>query len=643
MLTFAGAFLNFSALHAQVKKGFKYLESKEYDLAIAAFQKDINNGENALPARVGMMKAYLRSKKIEDWYLGMGFYKEANTMMAALDKETKKQLSEDYKVSKGSLDNTYNMLYGKILDKVELSTTPCDDIKGLGIFECPIDHAPRVEAIKEKCNPKPKVEQPKPAPKSIYVNRVPKRKNMTFIKNINTAGDEAVPVLSADGSTMYMIGSERPDNLSGEDVFYSERKADGTWGESKRDKFFSSPLNDCIISASGDGNQLVLFIDGTPHISNRTKTGWTKPQLIKLKGTYAWVGTVNISRNGEALLFEAQESNLESVDLYVALKDVAGEWGIPIKLPDNINSLEQERSPFLHSDFTTMYFSSAKPGGYGGLDVYKTTRLDNSWQRWSTPENLGSLVNSPEDDWGFYIPASGDMAYLATRLSGFKDLDIVSMPLEGVARPQPQKIIKGRLTNSKGKGLPGEITVEDATSELVIQKLRSRPDGTFSFSVPVDAKVLYYASGDSVITPQKTFVDAALDPNTTKEQNISIITIDEILKDNKAIELHDILFETNKAVLSVKAKAEIKRVYDSIKKYGWTIEVGGHTDNVGDNAKNLTLSQQRAQAVSAYMTSLGYSAKKLTSKGYGATVPVQPNDTDAGRALNRRVELKVKQ
>lgn len=645
IFTLLAVCISFSGIQAQIKKGFKYLESREFESALTAFQKDFDDPEKGVIARFGIMKTYTNSKELEEWYLAIELYKETSEMFAALEKDRQKDLTEDYNMTKSSIDNTYSSLYGKILNKIERSPTACEDIKRLLAIptEAPKSVKTRLATLKTKCEgPKEPVKPEKPKVNVTYVSRTPPEgRNITFLNNINTNGNEAIPVLSSDGSIMYLLGLSRPDNIKGEDVFYSERQSDGSWGESRLEEFFSAKQHESVISASGDGNQLILFIEGEPYMSNRTKTGWGKPERIKLKVKYPWVGTVNISRNGDVLFFEARSSVTSDINIYVALKDPDGSWGYPTQLDETINTSGNDRSPFLHSDFKTLYFSSERENGYGKLDIYKSTRLDDTWKRWSKPENIGGNINSEADDWSFFIPPSGDIAYFTTKFPGNFDSDIVSAPLEGSARPEAQMVVKGKLTDTKGTGLPGEITVEDAITEEILQKLRSRPDGSYSFSIPSSSKVYYYASGDSVITTEKTYVDAAAYSNAVKEENLKIITIDEILKENKTIQLHDILFETGRAVLQYKSKLEIKRVYEAIKKYGWDIEIGGHTDNVGGNSQNQTLSEQRAKTVSDYLISLGYPSAKITSKGYGDTVPVESNDTESGRSLNRRVEIKV--
>jgi outer membrane protein OmpA-like peptidoglycan-associated protein len=106
--------------------------------------------------------------------------------------------------------------------------------------------------------------------------------------------------------------------------------------------------------------------------------------------------------------------------------------------------------------------------------------------------------------------------------------------------------------------------------------------------------------------------------------------------------LNNVFFETNKWDLKPESKIELNKLCDLLNANpDKKIEIGGHTDNVGSDDANLTLSNNRAASVVAYLVSQGVSAERLTSKGYGETMPIASNDTDAGRAKNRRTEFKI--
>jgi outer membrane protein OmpA-like peptidoglycan-associated protein len=110
----------------------------------------------------------------------------------------------------------------------------------------------------------------------------------------------------------------------------------------------------------------------------------------------------------------------------------------------------------------------------------------------------------------------------------------------------------------------------------------------------------------------------------------------------ETVVLRNIFFETDKYDLLPESKAELGKLIAFLaKNVSMRIEIGGHTDNVGSDSHNITLSQNRAKAVYDYLVTNGISAEKLTYKGYGKTMPISSNDTPEGRAKNRRTEFKV--
>lgn len=112
--------------------------------------------------------------------------------------------------------------------------------------------------------------------------------------------------------------------------------------------------------------------------------------------------------------------------------------------------------------------------------------------------------------------------------------------------------------------------------------------------------------------------------------------------EDKVIRLDYVFFQTGSARLDDKSMFELDNVAEQLNKYpDISIELSGHTDNVGDSEANMSLSQERAQTVLNYLTRKGVSAERLSAAGYGDTAPIDSNDTDKGRQMNRRTELKV--
>ena len=639
-------------LSAQVKQGFKFLEQAEFEQAHAAFQKDLADPDKSIAAGYGILRSAAGLGREKIWLEALKSYEKTLQGYNAAEEATLKKLQKEYQITKIALEQAYDDLFGKITTFIEATpnTEALRDSFLDEVTSVPKAHKARFNKlmIHQKEAPRIKRERMNPASyvsnKPVYVDRNPPAgSRLEFVKGVNTTGSEYIPVLSADGRTMFFVGSGRADNYSGEDVFFTERLPDGTWAEPKIEAFFSGPINEAVVSMSADGNHLILFIGGKPHLSSKTMTGWSEPRPILLPKAYAWIGIASITRNGEALIFESKETVRSDIDICIALRRKNGDWELPFNLGKPVNTPADDRTPFLHSDFKTLYFSSAGHGGQGSFDIFKTTRLDDTWKNWSTPENLGPGVNTSSDEFGFCVPPAGNVAYLATRTTGAPDQDIMRIPLDAASRPEAQVIISGAVADGKGQAVPGRIIVEDAETQKVLQEVMPRPDGSYSFSVPKTARINYYVKGDSLVATKKTFINAAAYQSDVTEEKVDFVTVEEVVREGKALELRELLFDLNQSDIRPESKNALQRIYQEIRGFNWIIEIGGHTDNTGTEKHNLKLSSQRAQKVRDYLVRQGYPAEKISAKGYGASVPIAGNNSEAGRALNRRVEIKIKQ
>lgn len=649
-LLFAGLLLSSSLLLAQTNDGFKLLKKHDYASALKAFQNDLDSPKNSIPAAFGAIQAANGLDDESVWLPIIARYEPAQKALEKLDAKAQKKLYSQYRLDGKTLDQAYQQLFGKViryLDKNEKTERFRNAFVDIVTVVPPLyQNKFNKVLISQRTNPvndRKHMTGNHVRPKATYVDRKPPMGSaLEMLQGVNTAGSEYIPIVSADGQLLYFVAEGRVDNFMGEDIFYCQRMADGSWSEPAIDTFFSGPSNEAVVSMSADGNNLVLFIGGKPHISTRSERGWNEPRPIMLPKAFAWIGVASITRNGEALLFEAKETERSDIDIFVSLKRPDGNWGLPFPLGNVINTPNPDRTPFLHSDFKTLYFSSTGHGGYGSFDVFKSTRLDDTWKNWSVPENLGPGINTQQEEVGFYIPPSGKIAYLASRTDGFADQDLMRIALEASAQPESQVVITGKLLNKNGVPQEGKIIVEDAKTSVLLQTVTPRPDGAYTFSVPKTAQIQYYASGDSLISTQKTYIDASKYKREVAEEILVITTVAEAASGGKALELRDLQFDFAQSDLRPDAQAELKRIYQSIQKFDWYIEVGGHTDNVGSESSNLELSTRRAAEVRNYLVSLGYPAKKITFKGYGMNSPIEGNDTEAGRARNRRVEIRVK-
>ncbi len=268
--------------------------------------------------------------------------------------------------------------------------------------------------------------------KSIYLKSIGSKINSSL-------GEEYGAVISADNKYLYFCGKNKLNNIGGEDVFMSKNR-NGSWRTSTIiNDLSTADYNEATVNISTDGTTLILFKEGKLFSSEKTNIGWSNP--IKLPysiNSGEWNSDATISSDGSALIFASVRENSMNLfsenenyyhgdnqypsDLFVSLKNENDNWGTPFNIGDSLNTRYTERSPFLHPDMKTLYFSSDGHGGLGKLDVFMTTRQEDScWTCWSEPINLGKEINTIESDWGYKIPTDGKTAYFTKETTNYKE------------------------------------------------------------------------------------------------------------------------------------------------------------------------------------------------------------------------------
>lgn len=484
---------------------------------------------------------------------------------------------------------------------------------------------------------------------------------------VNTAADEALPVPTADDRWLYFTGKERPDSRGGEDIFVSESKQ-GFWQTAHNLGYrVNSGSHESANSVSADGNRLILlanypgsFGGGDNFTVEKTRLGWSMPEHFPRPLNTIYFDSDGFeTADGKALLFtsdrpgnlggfhpkgEAYHGNYwGNTDIYVSLKTDTG-WGDPINLGPSINTPFAERSPFLHPDGKTLYFSSDGHPGLGRTDVFCSTRLsDTSWTCWSEPRNLGREINTPGDDWGYKVATSGEVAYFAAHggADSYGGYDIYAITLPGAARPKAVARISGRVADPRGNPLEAAIKWENLGTGENAGELSSDPaDGSYFIVLPLGSNYGYYAEREGYYPIAKNLDLKDSTRAFSLTEDIVLVRIEEI-REGVAVRINNIFFDFDKAELKPESYPELERLTRFLAENpDARIEIAGHTDDRGTDAYNLELSAKRAQAVVDYLASEGIPKERLEPKGYGEEKPVASNETDEGRAQNRRVEFR---
>ena len=398
--------------------------------------------------------------------------------------------------------------------------------------------------------------------------------------NVNTAAGEYLPALTADGRTLVFTRRvpRRPSTTARtpeEEDFYQCTATPDGWSRAVR---MSEPLNSndnegaqCI---SRDGRLMIFTAcdrrDGAGrcdlYICTRHGDRWSRPlNMGPAINTSAWEAQPSLSVDGRTLYFVSnRKGGYGGMDIWRSTMSDGG-WSQPENLGPTINTAGDESSPFIHFDDSTFYFASTGHVGMGGSDLFVSRRqADGSW---SLPRNLGYPINTAADESGLIVHPDGHTAiYASDRLEGYGSQDL------------------------------------------------------YSFELPVEVR------------PQAVVYRETLD------------TLLPTLEVGSTITLQNIFFATGSYALLEPSKVELDRLAEWLLKHpSVKVELGGHTDNVGRAESNLTLSQQRAKAVRDYLVQCGVEAGRLTSRGYGDTQPVASNDTEEGRAANRRTTFTLRE
>jgi len=484
-------------------------------------------------------------------------------------------------------------------------------------------------------------------------------KTIAFSSQINTKeGGEYVPVITADEKYIYFCGRNRKDNIGGEDIYMAIFKS----GSPAKvvSELSSANSNDAPVSISTDGTSMMLFKDGKLYNSDKTNYGWNNAiELSNEINSSIWQCDAMISSDGNALIFSTiREGNYDyyinlqpgtyhgeseyASDIYVSLKTENDVWATPVNLGPTINTIYCDRSPFLHPDMKTLYFSSSGHGGIGKLDVFKTTRLsDSCWDCWSEPINMGKEINTEESDWGYKISTDGEKAYFSKKKSAKENEDIYWLNLPPHLRPDFVATVSGKLLDINNKPVAAEIKWEDLQTGKSVGQSKSDPsDGSFFIVLPLGKIYGYYINKDEYF-PISNNLDLR---NNNKPieivSDIKLVAFKQMIEEGTAVSINNLFFNFGKYDLLPYSIPELKRVAKIINNNNLKVEINGHTDNIGDDKNNQVLSEKRAGAVKDFLITEGCSASLLTIVGFGKTQPIASNDNENGRAKNRRVELK---
>jgi OOP family OmpA-OmpF porin len=380
-----------------------------------------------------------------------------------------------------------------------------------------------------------------------------------------------------------------------------------------------------------------------------TRNGnWSEPEAVLIKNYYKYdrgrQSGATMAHDGQTLLlYMSTEQGSPDNDIYVCFLTNDGTWTEPKSISKKINGPQSnEMTPYLASDGVTLYFSSNREGGLGDNDIWMAKRLDNSWQKWSDPVNLGAPINTTGWDAFFTLDAGGEYAYLTTNEHTFGESDIVRVKLLEKEKPNPVLLVSGNVYNVKTKQpLSASLVYETLPDGAVAgNAISGATDGAFKIVLPYDKNYSIRASANHYFAISENLnLDSLVKAGYReihKDLYLAPIEIGQVVR------LNNVFFDFDKFDLRAESFLELDRVVELLKENpGIEIEMSAHTDSKGADDYNMTLSDNRAASVKQYIIGKGIAQVRIVSKGYGETKPVATNETDDGRQLNRRVEFRI--
>ncbi|MCX7696799.1 MAG: OmpA family protein [Bacteroidales bacterium] len=488
------------------------------------------------------------------------------------------------------------------------------------------------------------------------------------VPNLSTPSDEYLFIISPDNEWAFFtrVYKEKKVLAWGEEIeerekfCYSRRRGDSKIEWTEPDFEVGEALPEPFNKAQNEGGATITLDNKTMVFTictydkvkkksncdlyevNKSGSFWDNLRpLEEINTPDFWESQPSISADGNTLFFVSDRpGGYGGYDIYISHRKEDGKWSKPVNAGSNINTSANEKSPFIHSDSQTLYFSSQGWPGLGGYDIfYSRLKPDGSWE---TPRNIGYPINTREDDAGFFVSFDGKYGFFVSnnQKEGVGGWDLYYFPLPESVKPQKISMLKGEVQkqNSEKDFSNTKVEIRNLENKEIKQIPVDIETGQYVAILPINSKFVvtvkepeyvyesFYVSTVENEAPQKIDLQAELKPIEVGMH----YTINNIYFKYNSFELTD----------------DSKKVLDEFVAFlnenpTIKIEIQGHTDNIGTEEFNKTLSENRAKAVYEYLIENGISSNRLSYKGYGFSKPIADNNTEEGRARNRRTEFVI--
>jgi outer membrane protein OmpA-like peptidoglycan-associated protein len=320
--------------------------------------------------------------------------------------------------------------------------------------------------------------------------------------SINSTSEESLPILSPDGRLYFvrtLFDENKGGKFSGQDIWFAE-KQQNSWTNASNDLHsLNSKFNNAVIGVADSGR--TLYLNGTYSSKPEYQIGvsitqfkngkWTRPKNLRIKGFNPSNSYMTYYVNGDIgvmLLSFAKNNDPENEDLYVSFLHKGRVWSKPESLGPQINTDQDEFSPFIEKDGKSLFFSSDGHPGKGGVDIFSAYRLDDTWQNWTTVTNLDEPINSAGFD--AYFTRSDSVAYFTSNRAGLEMADLYEVDYNVVFKhPESDDPLKDAMTKENLFALKGFLDINNpgrvgmvrvlTPQGDVVQRVKPNNDGSF--------------------------------------------------------------------------------------------------------------------------------------------------------------------
>lgn len=483
--------------------------------------------------------------------------------------------------------------------------------------------------------------------KEIDTLQPPKSVLLNMGISVNSDLSDYGPTLNANDQMMIFTSKRNSqyrglDPVDDEDIFYTEFE-DGAWTEAQELEAINSSFNEGSAKLSRDGNELFFAKCNTPdgygdcdifHAVRQGDGSWGSiNNLGPNVNSVAWDSHPSLSPTEDTLYFaSARIGGFGVTDIYYSVKDKSGEWQKAQNIGPIINSRDSEVSPFYHYLHNVLYFSSNGHGlNFGEFDIYKSYHRNRMW---SEPQNIGPLVNGPGSEYYFTIDSKADYLYYAKSVEDeMANMDLYSFPVPMEAQPGATTMVRGSLTNEDtGDPFKGIVSIIDLDRGIEVAPKFLRPDGTFQFDLINKSNYLLVIQGEEFFRIEELFY---LEDNAEFDKKASRVS--------RKLEFESIQFGNSEAGLTTAMYNDLDRLADFLlDNPDLKLKISGHTDSEGREEFNLKLSQERAESIREYLIFFGgIDESRISARGYGSSKPIVLENSDEDKKLNRRVEFEI--